>query len=563
MENLNTFDRFLLGMSQEERMELYNRLCSVVQTEEQVIETPPIPQEFASENDVSQQIKNETLVCRLMLFFKSLFTGMDSSRVYGEMLVQRLVKYIEKKYPGFLNYKKRLVLTPFYSNVRHLKNVAEFFMPGIDLYEENPGSFYLFLSSLLLPEFYMKIEQEIDPFALTEDKVPSVEVRNSLLRRMEEVLQELTSSDRNRIYSAVCNIDWLRQFVRMPYERMMLKFMALSTGEYNAQLEDLTSDLDHFCRVLCNGRSISPDVLEALFLFSNKTRLGDPNLNIAALTEDYINKSLSQIRAIKRFITEVPLRTLTAVAHRDSSWLPARPEGAEDWFVKYKSEWRNVFEQRYNLWTRETNKKILTKKIDSMLKCTELPLLPFRPWQESWFNLRFPAEYTAGFLFAFFKDLYPSISKALRVLAVDGDFKVRDNRIEFTDALNEMNKLAEDVIIFAGKFNGGGDYALLFDSVKEKDDRTVRAHQRLENAMTAATSEASVFSMTFTTVATQIANVLVGVTSETKNGKYDTINNIAAIEGYQNQAYRQRLAEIVTILFDSCSFVHDLSALDA
>ncbi|MCQ2593963.1 MAG: DUF5312 domain-containing protein [Treponemataceae bacterium] len=544
-------------------MELYDRLCSAVKTEEQAIETPPMPQEFASENDVSEQIKNETLICRLMLFFKSLFTGMDSNRVYGEMLVQRLVKYIEKKYPGFLNYKKRLVLTPFYSNIRHLKNVAEFFMPGIDLYEENPGSFYLFLSSLLLPDFYMKLEHETDPFLLPEEKAPSVEVRNSLLRRMEEVLQELTSSDRNRIYSAVCNIDWLRQFVRMPYERMMLKFMALSTGEYNAQLEDLAGDLDSFCRVLCNGRAISPDVLEAMFLFSIKTQLGDPNLNIAALTEDYVNKSVQQVRAIKRFLTEVPLRTITAVAHHDSTWSPARPEGAEDWFVKYKNECRSVFDQRYDLWTREMNKKILTRKVDAMLKCDELPLLPYRPWQESWFQLKFTANYSAGFMYAFFKDLYPSISKALRVLAVDGDFKVRDNRIEFTDALNEMNKLADDVILFAAKFGAGGDYTLLFDSVKEKGDRTVKAHQRLENTMTAANSEATVFAMTFTTAAAILANVLTGVVSENKNGKYDTINNIAAIEGHQNQAYRQRLAEIITIFNDSCGFIKDLSTLDA
>ena len=563
MDKLNTFDRFVLGMSQEERLELYNRLCSVVQTEEQNIVSPPVPNELLAETDISVQIKNETFFCRLVLFFKSLFTGMDANTVYSEMLVQRLVKYIEKKFPDFLNYKKRLVLTPMYSNIRHLKTVAEFFMPGIDLYEENPGSFYIFLSSVLLPDFYIKLENEIDPFSLPDEKEPSTEVRNSLLRRMEEVLQELSSSERNHIYSAVCNIDWLRQFVRLPFERIMLKFLPLSTGEYNAPLEEIASDLAHFCRVLCNGRTISPDVLEALFLFSIKTQLGDPNLNIAALTEDYINKSLQQIRAIKRFLNDVPLRTLTAVAHHDSTWTPARPEGAEDWFVKYKNEWRTVFDQRYNLWTREAKKKILTKKIGEMLKCDTLPVLPFRPWSESWFQLRFTAEYTAGFLYEFFKEMYPPISKALRVLAVDGDFKVRDNRIEYTDALNEMNKLAEDVIVFAGKFSTGGDYALLFDSVKEKGDHTVKAHQRLENAMTAAISEASVFAMTFSTVATQIANVLIGVTSETKNGKYDTINNIAAIEGHQNQVYRHRLAEIVTILFDCCDFIKDLSAIDA
>ena len=81
--------------------------------------------------------------------------------------------------------------------------------------------------------------------------------------------------------------------------------------------------------------------------------------------------------------------------------------------------------------------------------------------------------------------------------------------------------------------------------------------------MTAANSEATVFAMTFTTAAAILANVLTGVVSENKNGKYDTINNIAAIEGHQNQAYRQRLAEIITIFNDSCGFIKDLSTLDA
>ena len=563
MEKMNTFDRMVMGMSHAERMCLYDKLCASISSEEQTIAPPEDVQDISAGQDIQTRLKSETALFRFLLFLRSIFSGADISKIYNSILIKRIAHRIEKTHPGLLMYKKGMLGIAFYEQIRQLKNVADFFRPAISLYEEDPGKFYVFLSSLLLPDYYAYVEREIDPFLLGDNKEPVQETRLALGRRMDEVFQELTITQRNSLYQSVINIDWLRQFVRLPYEKMLARFLPSGAdGGYAAQLELISNDLSQFCKVLCNAKSVTVEILQALCLFSSKGQLELQQADVEALTAEYVTKSLSQIAIIKSFLKAVPLRQIACIAFKSANWTPGQPEGAEDWFVKYKSEWKKMLDVRWDEWTKAKRKQLVEQKVFAMFKCMKLPEMPFQPWNAEWCTIKFVRNKAMGFLYAFFSTLFTDINKLLKILIAEGDFNARENRIELAESCNEYSRLASDIDAFVRKFSPEGEIGQFFANIEEGEDHSVKVHSRLEAAMQAAYSESTALTMRFTQLTTSIVNVLNGVFSENKVGKYDTINNIATIGGRFNQRYRQQLGDVHETLKDSINCLRELDSFD-
>ncbi len=559
----NSFDELVIKMPQSERIELYNKLIASLNSSQQTLTDSPVPAEYDNTLDIKEKLKTESRFFKFLLYIRSLFSGLDSVNLYNTILVERTARYVEKKFPALLNAKKGILKASFYDRIRSLKTAADFFQPGIDMYEEDPGRFYVFLSSLLLPEIYEKIELEIDPFKFVEDKDATPDVRTSQLRRLDEIFQEITSAARTNLYNAVTSIDWLRQFVNLPFEKFLSKFITFTAGEYICQIEAVSNEISQFARVLCNGKVISTDILQAMFLFSFQSQLGNPDIDITALTSEYVSKSISYIGIIKRFLENVPLRLLGEIAYKSASWTPKQPDGVEDWFIKYKNEWKKLFEIQWGKWVNYKKQCEIDKKIKGMFASDELPQMPFQPWKNVWDDLAFQRQKSISFLYGFFSTKYPDVSKLLKILMVEGDFKQRENRIEFTDAYDQMNHLATNVETLVFRFAPQGDIGQVFKEVEEKNERTVKVHSRLENLISSAFSESVMYFSQFNNTVTILANVIEGIISETKVGKYDTLNNIAAIQGRKNQMYRQQLAGVRQLLLSAAECLNSLVALES
>lgn len=565
MDTMNSFDRLIIGMPHSERMALYDKLSASISIEDQIVEDVVASKDLgvdSLESDLKEKLKNESPFLKFYLFLKALFAGLDTEKAYNDHLLFRQSKYLEKKFPHFYGSKKRVLKTGFHTYLKMLKTAADFFMPSINLYEEEPGRFYVFLSSILLPDIYIRIEQESDPFMLDDSKEPTPDIRSSQLHKMESILQEITGSDRARLYEAVTNIDWLRQFVRLPYEKFFSRFLTLGVGEYVCQMDSCSSEINQFARVLCNGRTVSTEILQALFMFSIQTQLGDPTVNVGELSNEFIRRSVLQIGSIKKFLRDVPLRTIGSVVNESSTWSPMQPEGVEDWFIKYKAEWRKLFDVQWANWVVARKKQIIEKKMIKILAVKEPPLLPYRPWLEIWTPMKFSKGLAMGFLWTFFKKAYPPINKNLKILHSDGDFKIRDNGIEFAETFKELNEISTAMIIYGDRFASTGDVGLAFAEALEKNDRTTKTYSRLESVMNSAVSDACIFSARFNTASIKLVNVLTGVVSDTKKGGYDSLNNIAAINGRMNQVFRQKLVEIRDIFVDAADCLRELELLE-
>ena len=150
MENYTSFDRLVMGISNDERVNLLRKLESNSDPEKQNIEIRLKNKDGAF--DITLKYKKEPFFIRLWLRLKSLFTSNGIDYLYNEYLISSLAKDVEKNYPGVIDYKNGYLCTEFYNHLLELKKVADFFKTGITVYEEDQGSFFVFLGSLFAPE---------------------------------------------------------------------------------------------------------------------------------------------------------------------------------------------------------------------------------------------------------------------------------------------------------------------------------------------------------------------------------------------------------------------------
>lgn len=581
MENYNSFDRLVLGISNNERIDLLKKLEASTDPEKQNVESSYIADPEDQEHDLSVKFKGESFLLRIWLHLKALFSANDVEFVYNQYLVSSLARGIEKNYPNLIDYKHGLLTTDFYNKLCELKNVAAFFKSGISVYEEKQGSFFVFLGSLFVPELSERIDSEVSPYKLGFDREVTGELRSSLIRKMEEILQSIPQTDKTRLYTAVRSIEWLKAFTHLPFERFTSRFISLVSGSYTCPLDAASQDLATFAKVLCNGKRIQTEILEALFLFSEQSQqeeLANKTANIPEATEptksisredslnincaEYLKKSLEQISLIKMFITTIPIHDLAAVANNSSIWIPDQLEGVEDWFVKYKNHWRKLFDQKWECWLRDKRKAQTHEKIKELFSIDDFPHIPNRPWLDIWDGMEFSKDYALGFVYAFFEQLYPTYSKLFKIIMVEGEFTQRENRIEFTDTYNLLNHLSQSTLMLNEQLSIKGVYGAYFDNIIKESIRTIQGKAKIDSLMSTIEHEASSLIAQFADACRTMQLLLGGILTEAKNPRYDTLANISSIQGKSNSIFREQLHAAKAGFIDALELLKELETIE-
>lgn len=561
MDGFNSFERLVAGITKDERIALLKKIQESVDPDSQILESPSQAR-HAEGGDIETWLKEESLFVRILLYIKALFSNTAVGTVYNNHLLANEAKIVSKKYPGIFDYRRRILTADFYEKLIELKRAADFFAPVISGLENDPGSFYVFLSSLVAPEISSRMSDEADPKSLPLTREISSELRASMLRKIEEILQNIPADQRNAVYQAIKGAEWLRQFVRLPFERFIASFSTVLDPTYTCSFDSVTTELASFARVLCNGPRICPEILESFYLFSADNCLFE-NGNEVPSAEEYMEKAASQISLIKMFITTVPLKVLGCFAYRSATWQPGRPEGAEDWFVKYKNRWKKWFDERWSQWLENRKKEAVRIKMNDSFGISVFPLMPHRPWCSMWGGLIFPNEYALGFLYTFMKKMYINYSPTLKTLSLEGDFYQKENRVEFTDSCNELNRINMVLDVLDGKLLPDGEYGSIFNRYNDDHMRTIQIQAKINALVDTITTETSVIIAQFCDTVRLMLLILGGIMAEKRDSRYDSLSNLSIIQGKDNQVFRKKLADIRTGFESSLDIIKELETVIA
>ena len=262
----SAFDKLVAGMDSEDRFEMLERIKESAAPAVQLIETEnPINEKNLT---LHLRFKEESFLYRFFLWIRGIIAKKDSEKIYNEDVLASMARRINRDHPGVINHRSGLLDSVFYQHLKALKSAADFFKPYFNIIDDNPGDFYVFLSSFVAPDLADEINTQADPFSLGLEIEPDPDLKNSLLRKLDEILKNIDGNAKSSMYYAVSSLNWLRLFTRLPYLHFMSQFTNIAGDLYTCPYRLAINDFDAFAAVFSSTASVQNEVLEAMLLFA-------------------------------------------------------------------------------------------------------------------------------------------------------------------------------------------------------------------------------------------------------------------------------------------------------
>lgn len=560
-----TFERLVSLISEDERRALLEKMRPLEgDPDNRALESAKDPSMGADEIVVEETIKSESLFYRFILWLRSILCSSTMEQLYNDDKIMSLFRKLNREYPGLIDYKGALLLGVFYEKLAELKKAADFFKPYLDAIYENIGGFYVFLGSIVVPEVTQRMNDDVDPTSLPLEREVTAELRSSFLRKMEEIIKEIPSHRRGFLYQCAASVDWLYQFTRLPFERFVGAFSSGLTDSQVARFETVTSELNAFAKILCNGKSMPTEAFESIYLFSAKKMV--PNTSEAkdddSRAKEFMDKATGFMTIIHMFINSVPLRYVNKVVYNNIQWQPDQFTGAEDWFARYKEQWKKLFDEQWNYWLKEKKKALLNKRLEENFGIDKVPLLPDRPWAEIWGGVTFHFESTAGFLNWFVSKKQNEVLEPLKILLLEGQFVNKENRSEFANTLNELSQISSAIYNLSEDLSKTGQTGMIFDKLASEHLRTLPAQSKIETIIVEKEAFVKASKNSFCNCSRSILNILNGIFAEKKDTRYDGIQNLASIQGGNNASFRSSLMKCQEVFASALDVLKELEQID-
>lgn len=557
----NSFDKLVSNLSAEERENILERMRAASTNEEINMLSPA---ETITENDISipEKIRSESMFFKIMLWLKSVFTNSTADVLYNEIKLAAISRNVERNFPGLIDSKKGLLLNTFYDRLNELKTAADFIRPYIVSMEHDEGNFLIFLGGLIIPEVTSRMDTEADPYINPVSGQIRNELKVELVRNMEDIFQSISREDKNKMYEAVKSIEWLKQFVKLPLNRFISLFSNSIEKVYTCPFSQLENEIGLFAKTLSRQIFITDTVLEAIYLFSMKGIRSNKNSEAeAAKAVEFMNKAKENLLAPKLFMSSVPIYSIGNIVYTDICWKPEDFSGGEDWFVKFKTSWKKIFEQKWKTWIQECKKESLREILKTNFSLELFPILPFRPWSGI-LGITFKYEYTAGFLSWYFKEKFSTYELNLKTLMVEGKFHKKENLVSFTEAYNEFIQISVNLADLNRKLQNSGEYGSVFMKFQDGQMKSLQGQEKIESLMLKIESDISTAIRMFGESCRLMNLVLNGVLGIERNKNYDTISNFSSIQGRDNAKFMAQISETNGSIAEALKLIAELEVVD-
>ena len=557
----DSFEQMASGISAEERQNMLERMSATESPTDGSLQ----PAEEKIDNDdepIEIKIKHEPIFLRFIIWLKALLSNTSKAVIYNEYKLDQIASYIKRNFPGLIDAKQGLLLSAFYDKLSELKSCADFFKPYLASTVDNDGAFYVFLSTLIMPEINAEIKTNVDPYSNPVTPEVRTDLRSGLLRKMEEIFDNIPSQDRAKMYEVAKATEWLKQFVRLPFSRFITQFSSANGNENTCPLTQVDIEITDFTKILTSAVEIPDEFLEALFMFAVRNSKYISQEESGRDAGEFIAKARSSVGFIKMFMTSVPIRSLGCIANNNAYWHTQVFQGGEDWFVKFKNEWKKIFEQKWIAWETDCKREALLSTLKVNFNLEQFPLFPERPWEDVWGGIPFVYDSTLGFLNWFMKEKFSICELDLKTLLVQGAFNKKENHTTLSDNFNAMVQLSISFQELARRLSNHGETGIILGKMKEEVSRTLQAQNKVEQIMRGIESDVATLIHRFGDASRAILQVLNGVLGYVKDARFDTISNLNKMKDQNNEPFIHKIEQSKTIIENALNFVVELENLD-
>lgn len=559
-DNQGSFDSLVAGLSLDERVSMLQQIKSQINAEIKYLGKNQKDDTIDVEN--LENLKRESLLVRIILTIKSLFSTKTKIVLYSEFQLAKIIKKTASNYPDYFNAQASCLERGFYDALEEFKSIANFFKPSIVQSNEEPGKFLILLGSLILTDLEKRIEEVANPYNKPFTlEVPS-NLRISLLRKMEGILADVAPGEKEHLYACVKGLTWLQDFCDISFESFQQKFSKQANGKLRCPILDCRNEIEQLSNLLCNLKNIEPEILEALYLFSiqNKIDKGE-DIDIQEEIDIHMTTSLSSLENLVLIINTIPYRTFYKISKSSLSAEPTYNSQTEDWYVLYKEQWKKRFDGTWANWQHDRTLTITKNRISTLCHVKHYPVIPNRPWAV--LNLSFQRDYTIGFLYCFIQECYiTEYKEIIKTLIMDGEFIIPENKIELMDAFAEINALAKKINLFNEKLSPEGVYGSAFLKFQQENLYTIQGRTHLKNLLLTLVAEVDVLVLSFSNIIKSFEAVLGGILITNYNAYYDGISNLALLTLQNKKPIRNYLIDIKNGFSDTEIILKDLASIE-
>ncbi|MDD5930415.1 MAG: DUF5312 family protein [Spirochaetales bacterium] len=559
----SSFDKLVAGLSTDERTTMLRNINKNASPSVLLDESGNKVQE----KNISLHIKfkGESVFYRFILWLRGIIEKKDPEKIYNDDVLTALARRVNREHPGILDYRNQNLDSVFYERLKMLKESADFFKPYFAFIEDNPGDFYVFLSSFVAPELADKINSEADPFILSFDSNDDPATKNDLLKKLDNILKNIDGGEKSSLYSSVSALNWLKLFTRLPYLHFISQFTNIVGAAYTCPYRNACTDFDAFAAVFTNVQSVQNEVLEAMFLFSQKKDLSKTaqQKDIEKGINEFLSASKRHFLDIQAFITGVPILKLGKIINNDYDWTSGNIEGVEAWFPSFRSHWRKIFEVRWTQWLRERKKNMLSNNLMLDFGLSEFPSMKFRPWQDLWLRVPFACELTGGFLSWFEEEVYDDVITPLNEVMMEGIFIRSENREEYSEGLNLFVQANSSIGELLNRLSPAGEYGQLFDDFATNKIRSFQVQNQIDSMMATTESAIREAGKKFEKGCKMMEYVMRGIFDDEKDALHDGLSNLTMIKGHQNRMWRDKIAKVREKIQKAAFYIKELTPIDS
>lgn len=558
----DAFDKLVAGLNTEDRNIMLSKLNANKTQTVKFVNTEVYEQK--EDTRLSLRLKNESVFYKFLLWLRSLFSKEKIEELYSEDLITKIAKSVDREFPHLIHHQQNVLDSIFYERLKALKDCADFFKPYFALIEDSIGDFYVFLSSFVTPQIADEINSKADPFTLPFSKVPSNEVKKDLVIKMDKVLKDMAPTTKNSLYAAISSTNWLMQFTKLPFLHFLSQFTNISGDAYTCPYSNARNDFIHFAKVFTNVLTVENNVLEAIFLFSQRKNITDnaQEKDIDKAVNEFLSKTNMHFSTIQMFISGVPIVKLGKIINRDVTWSPENMEGAEAWFPSFRNQWHKIIDIRWNDWQRERKKSMLSDDLKNDFMLDGFPVMQYKPWELLWTRVPFSCELTGGFLSWFALEKFPKIIPDLNTLMMEGVFVNNENRNEYSEALSEFIACNNQMQDLLHRLSEEGEYGQKFIEFSESKVRSFQTQNQIDSMMSTTESEIRDVLKRFCKTCRTIELIFHGIFDDEKDGVHETLQNYSTIKGPHNRQYRENLGKIRKILKSATFYIAELEPID-
>jgi hypothetical protein len=568
MAQRSVFDSLVADLSIDERRDLLERMSRSYA----VSEEPLYPDEAlaaAKKPHVPESVSEFGLLRRIVLFLRRLFTGRDLEELLEEDELKAIGRSVEARCPGLVDWRRGVLTAAFLEELRRLRDSARFFYDVLDRsFDRDRPSFFAFLASIELPETHGFLLSRTNPFTYAEEHPEAEEgdVRQAVLAEFDEAFVSLPDEKRRRMYQDLRCLIFLKRLAGFLFERLTSLWRQAPGEEEGptASFVEVAELLIELGDILFSLRAPPTiELMESLFVFSEHEEFERPDFDAEGSITADLGKAEAALGRIRSFNQKVPLVDIVRLVTENPSHAPRELAAGEDWLVVYKGFWKTRIEGMLDELRDQRRYKRLADDIASFIGEAPPATYSHISREEGRDSPPIRQDLALAFLDAFSRGTFAKeLSRPLKIVLVDGEFYRKENRVEFTDAFETLNRAGEAVSALDARLAPEGEIGMAWVQARLEMAPIAIKRRKIQSVARSAEEEAERIVRNFAYALAEMLRILRGILKGEAGGRYDSLANLSYLDGKANKEFMRSLGNAKDKCERALGLLTELSGLD-